>query len=84
MYGLVPAQLPAPPELLMLLLIIIILFGADKIPELARSSGKALGEFRKGKQKSEEELKDATTPESEDSESDASVVDEADEDKDAE
>lgn len=35
-------------ELLMLLLIILLLFGAKRIPSLARSLGTGLGEFRKG------------------------------------
>ncbi|MBU3982774.1 MAG: twin-arginine translocase TatA/TatE family subunit [Proteobacteria bacterium] len=34
------------------------LFGAAKIPELARSLGKATGEFKKGKQDIERELTD--------------------------
>ena len=58
-YGLVPAQfLPAPPELIVILVIIVILFGADKIPKLARSGGEALGEFKKGKQELEKELEE--------------------------
>ena len=35
-------------ELLIVLLIILILFGAKKIPELARSIGQAAREVRKG------------------------------------
>ncbi len=34
------------------------IFGASKIPELARSLGKATGEFEKAKQETENELKD--------------------------
>ena len=63
---LVPAQLPAPPELIVVLLVIILLFGADKIPKLARSSGEAIGEFRKGKQDIEEELDEETNDTSRD------------------
>ncbi|MGB8218133.1 MAG: twin-arginine translocase TatA/TatE family subunit [Candidatus Methanoperedens sp.] len=46
------------PEILLILVIIIIFFGANKIPELARSFGKATGEFKKAKQESELEMKD--------------------------
>ncbi len=46
------------PEILLILVIIIIFFGASKIPELARSLGKATGEFKKAKQESELEMKD--------------------------
>jgi len=35
-------------EILIILLIILILFGAKKIPELARSIGKGIQEFKKG------------------------------------
>jgi sec-independent protein translocase protein TatA len=35
-------------ELLILLFIILLLFGAKRIPSLARSLGSGLGEFRKG------------------------------------
>ncbi|MCZ7382926.1 MAG: twin-arginine translocase TatA/TatE family subunit [Candidatus Methanoperedens sp.] len=45
-------------EILLILVIIIIFFGASKIPELARSLGKASGEFKKAKQETELELKD--------------------------
>ena len=34
-------------ELLLILLIILLLFGAKKLPEIARSIGKALKEFKK-------------------------------------
>jgi len=65
---LVPAQLPAPPELLVVLLLIILLFGADKIPKLARSSGEAIGEFKKGKQDIEEDLDEDSSENNETSE----------------
>jgi sec-independent protein translocase protein TatA len=35
-------------EITLILLIILILFGAKRIPELARSLGKAVSEFKKG------------------------------------
>ncbi|MGB9590618.1 MAG: twin-arginine translocase TatA/TatE family subunit [candidate division WOR-3 bacterium] len=35
------------PEILLILLLIILLFGAKKLPDLARSLGEALREFRK-------------------------------------
>ncbi|MCO8267569.1 twin-arginine translocase TatA/TatE family subunit [Haloferax sp. AB510] len=49
--------LPGGPELLIVLLIIVLLFGANKLPQLARSSGQAMGEFRRGREEIEEELK---------------------------
>jgi sec-independent protein translocase protein TatA len=45
-----------PLELGIIFLIVIVLFGANKLPKLARSSGQAIGEFQKGRQNIEEEL----------------------------
>ncbi len=43
----------------LLVVIIILLFGASKIPSLAKSLGRARGEFEKGKQEVEMEIKEA-------------------------
>ncbi len=37
-------------ELLIILVIVLILFGANKLPELARSLGSSVKEFKKGVQ----------------------------------
>jgi sec-independent protein translocase protein TatA len=42
-------------EWLVIFLIIVLLFGASKLPELARSMGKAKKEFKKGMEDEEEE-----------------------------
>ena len=39
---------PGMWQLAIVLVIFVVLFGAKKIPELARSIGKAKGEFKKG------------------------------------
>ena len=49
--------LPGGPELLIILGIAVLLFGANKLPALARSSGQAMGEFKRGRQELENELK---------------------------
>ena len=54
---------PGGPELLIILGIAVLLFGANKLPALARSSGQALGEFKKGRQEIEDELREAATAE---------------------
>jgi sec-independent protein translocase protein TatA len=36
------------PELIIVLLIILLIFGGAKLPQLARSLGKAQSEFKKG------------------------------------
>lgn len=38
------------PEILVILVVLILLFGAKKIPDLARALGRSLGEFKKGRQ----------------------------------
>lgn len=43
------------PELLLVLGVIVLLFGAKKLPEFARSLGKAKGEFKKGLDEDETE-----------------------------
>lgn len=48
---------PGGMELMIILFIAVLLFGANKIPELARSSGQAMGEFKRGRDEIEEELK---------------------------
>ena len=40
--------LPGGTELILIIFVIILLFGARKLPELARSLGKSLNEFKKG------------------------------------
>ena len=47
-----------PNELLMILLLILLLFGASRVPEVARNMGKAIGEFRKGQVEAEMEIKE--------------------------
>jgi len=49
---------PGGPELLIILFIAVLLFGANKIPKLARSSGEAIGEFQKGREEVEQELEE--------------------------
>lgn len=38
----------SPGELIMILAVILLLFGASKIPQLARSLGSGITEFKKG------------------------------------
>lgn len=50
--------MPGGPELLVILFIVLLLFGAKKLPELSRSLGKSLGEFKKGKEDLEREIRE--------------------------
>ncbi len=48
---------PGGQEWLLILLIIFLLFGASKLPEVARSLGKSMGEFKKAQREAEMELR---------------------------
>ena len=60
MHSIIPLfpGLPGGPELLIVLFVLVLLFGANKIPKLARSTGQAMGEFKRGREEIEEELKE--------------------------
>jgi len=53
--------LPHGSEWLWIALIVILLFGAEKLPKLARGLGKSLGEFKKAKDEFEKEIRSAAT-----------------------
>jgi len=46
--------MPGQTELLVIVFVILLLFGAKKLPELSRSLGKSLGEFKKGQKEGAE------------------------------
>ena len=46
------------PELLVILLIVLLLFGAARLPEIARSLGKSIQEFKKGVKEIERDVND--------------------------
>jgi sec-independent protein translocase protein TatA len=48
-------------EILLIFIIIIVLFGASKLPELARSMGRSMGEFKRGQVEVEKELQSMKT-----------------------
>ncbi len=51
-------------EWLLILVIVLLLFGGKKLPELARSMGRAMGEFRRGREEVEREMREPKPPES--------------------
>ncbi len=65
----------AGPDLIIILLIILVLFGAKKLPELARGMGQAVKEFQKAKDEFSDELHKAGKSETEVGKSDAKPVD---------
>ena len=52
--------MPGTPEIVFIVLIVILLFGAKKIPELARGIGQSLGEFKKARDEFEREVHKST------------------------
>jgi len=48
-------------EIVVIFLIVLLLFGAKKLPELARGIGKSMGEFKKAREDFEKEITRAET-----------------------
>ena len=53
-------------EILIILFIILLLFGAKKLPELAKGLGKGIKEFKKASNDIKEEVENATDLDSQD------------------
>lgn len=51
---------PGWPEILFILLIILVLFGAKRLPELAKGLGQSINEFRKAREELDREVKRTT------------------------
>ena len=50
-------------EIILIFLIVLLLFGAKKVPELFRSLGKGVNEFRKAKNDWEQDIQDVMSQE---------------------
>jgi sec-independent protein translocase protein TatA len=48
--------MPGPTEWVVILAIVLVMFGAKKLPELARGLGQGMNEFRKVRQEFDKEL----------------------------
>ncbi len=51
-----------PQEMIFIFLVILLLFGASKLPELARSMGKSMGEFKRAQHETELEVQKLGAP----------------------
>ena len=49
-------------EMVLIFLVVILLFGANKLPELARSMGKSMGEFKRAQHETELEVQKLGAP----------------------
>jgi sec-independent protein translocase protein TatA len=61
--GFLAFGIPSGPDLIILLVIVLVLFGAKRLPELARGLGQSVNEFKKAKDEFEKEV--AKTPSTE-------------------
>lgn len=61
------------PEIILILIVVLLLFGANRIPEIARSLGKATKEFKRARDEFAEEIKNA------DSDSDKKIAEKSEE-----
>lgn len=69
--------MPGPMELFFISMVVIVLFGAKRLPELARSLGKSAVEFKKARREFENEIRDSTGGELTLEDNDDSRADEA-------
>jgi TatA/E family protein of Tat protein translocase len=53
--------MPGWPETVFILVIVVLLFGAKKLPELARGLGQSLGEFKKAREEFDREIHKSTS-----------------------
>lgn len=53
------AQFGSPSQWLIFLAIVLVVFGARRLPEIARNLGRSLGEFKKARREFEDELRKA-------------------------
>ena len=53
---------PGMGELLIILVIVLVIFGAGKLPQVGRSLGGAISEFKEGVKKADEEKEEHPNP----------------------
>ncbi len=73
------AQLGSPSQWLILIIVCLVIFGAKRLPDLARNLGRSLAAFKKAKRDFEEELYKADA-ESTEKKTEAAPVAKCDED----
>jgi sec-independent protein translocase protein TatA len=74
--------MPGTPEVILTLFVVLLLFGAKKLPGLARALGKSLNEFKRGKDEVMRELTSAQDDIMSDTPVDENYEDEIEDDED--
>jgi len=69
--GLLGLERMGPLEILLIVVVLVLIFGAKRIPELARSLGKSINEFKKGQREGVSE-KDTAQQDAKDDQGDES------------
>jgi len=69
--GLLGLERMGPLEILLIVVVLVLIFGAKRIPELARSLGKSINEFKKGQREGASE-KDTAQQDAKDDQGDES------------
>ena len=59
--GFLAFGMPSGPDLIVLLVIVLVLFGAKRLPELARGLGQSVNEFKKAKDEFDKEVAKSDT-----------------------
>ncbi len=81
-HNIIAFGIPSGPELMVILLVILLLFGAKRLPELARGMGKSIREFKKATSEVEDDIREALKEEPKPQPKvEAKKSDKADEDK---
>ena len=66
--------IPSGPDLIILLVIVLVLFGAKRLPELARGLGQSVNEFKKAKDEFDKEVAKTSSTETQPPPSSPSVT----------
>lgn len=61
-HGFLAFGIPSGQDLIILLIIVLVLFGAKRLPELARGLGQSVNEFKKAKDEFDKEVAKPASP----------------------